>query len=163
MNIDEININNNQLISLEYINKLEFYKIIETIQNSLTKIGIDTEGMKVYYQREIDATSILAIQVSKGSYKDINNYMITGCKTHYHGIDAECDIYMHSKSKSAQKSSELAFLITKDIVDFFEKIENELLRENNFYLPLAIMIPLDKEIIKEENNIKKLLKKILNK
>ena len=44
----------------------------------------------------------------------------------------------------------LANLISGDIVSFFEKIEKELLKTNNFDLSLSLMIPLE---IKEKKII----------
>lgn len=164
MNLDKFNINNcNELISIENINidTQEFYKIIKIVKLSLRKIGVNPNGLQLYYQRNLDATSILAIQVTHGDNCDIKNYMLNGCKSWKQDSSINCDIYIHSDAKSAQKSMKLSNLISRDIIDFFEKSEKMLLKNNNFDLPLSFMIPLDIKKEKEENSIKKLIKKIL--
>lgn len=166
MDLDKFNISNcNGLIVLESINinAQEFYKIIEIVKFSLRNLGITPEGLKLYYQRNFDATSILAIQVTHGDHNNMNNYMINGCKSWRHECNVNCDVYMHSEAKSAQKSMKLANLISQDIVNFFEKTEQELLKSNNFDLSFSLMIPLDIEAKKEENSIKNIVKRILKK
>lgn len=164
MDLDNFNIiNSNELIEVDNINIKEFYKIIEIVKVSLIKIGVNPEGMKIYYQRNFDATSILAIQVTNGLDNDISNYMFNGCRTWRHGSNVRCDVHMHSESKSAQKSIKLANLITEDVVNFFEKIEKRLLKSDNFDLSLSFMMPIDIKKEKEEKNIKKLVKRVLKK
>lgn len=166
MNLDKFNISNcNVLIDLENIdiNVQEFYKISEIVKLYLINIGVNLKELQLYYQRNLDATSVLAIQVTHGEYNDMNNYMIVGCKTWRHGSNVNCDVEMHSEAKSAKKSLQLAKLISRDVVGFFEKVEKELLKNNNFDLSLSLMMPLDIKKEKEENNMKKLLRIILKK
>lgn len=154
--------NNNELIDIENItiDTQEFYKIIEIVKSNLKKIGINPDGKNISYHRNYDATSILAIQVTPGFDNDINNYMINGCKAWKQDINVTCDVYMHSESKSTQKSMELANLINQDIVSFFEKTEKSLLNNNNFDASLSIIMSLDIKKEKPENVIKKLLRRI---
>ena len=166
MNFKKIDVSNckelTDLSSVD-INIQEFYRIIEIIKLALKSIGVNLEGMQVYYQRNVDTTSILAIKVSQGKDSDIDNYMFNGCKAWKHGSNVSCDVYMQSEAKSAQKSMKLANLISRDIVDFFDEIENDLLKNNKFDLSLSLIMPLDIKKEKEENNIKKLVKRILKK
>jgi len=155
------------------INTKAFDKIIEIIKIAFNKTSIDTDEMQIYYQRNSDATSILAIQVEKGDNKDMTNYMINGSKAWSNGETVYCDVYMHSNKKSSQKSMQLANLISSFIVEFFEEFEQELLKTNNFDISLSIAIPLsDKKeynslkqenVQQKDNYIKKLLKRIIKK
>lgn len=122
--------------------------------------------MQIYYQRNNDATSILAIQVVKGDNKDITNYMINGSKAWKQKETVYCDVYMHANKKCSEKAMKISNLISCFIVEFFEAFEKELLKTNNFDISLSIEIPLiDKkeETQKEDNCIKKIIKRIMKK
>lgn len=160
MELDRINMNNiNGVMDLENIDIEEFNKIREVFKFNLDKLGINVEDMKMFYQRNEDATSVLAVQVTKGLDNDVSNYMINGCKAWNHGSSVNCDVYLHAEAKSAQKSVRLASLITKDVVSFFENVENGLLKSNNFDLSFSIMMPIEEVKEKEDTGVKKLIKR----
>ena len=166
MNLDNFDISNcKELIKAENIDfdTHAFYKITEIVKTTLIRLGINPEGMKIYYERNCDTTSILAIKVTKGSDNNINNYMFNGCKAWRHGSNVNCDVSMHAEAKSAQTSMKLANLISRDIVSFFEKIEKELLKTNNFDLSLSLIMPLETKEKKEQKGVKQLLKSIFKK
>lgn len=164
MNLDKFSISNCiELIDLTNINNEEFYKIIEIVASTFERININPKDKKIYYQRNSDATSILAIQVMDGSDSDINNYLFNGCEACIYGSNVNCDVYIHSKAKSGQNSSKLVNLISRDIIQFFEKTEEELLKNNNFNLSLSLMMPIDIKKEKEQRNIKKFVKSIFKK
>lgn len=104
MDLEKISIQPyNQMIDLEdiQIDTSEFYKIIEITKLALSKIGIEPDGLKIYYQRNSDASSMLAIQVTRGVDNDIENYMFNCCKAWKHDLNVTCDVYLHAEAKSA--------------------------------------------------------------
>ena len=129
MELNKIDMNSiNETKDLENIDINEFDRIKEVLKEALKRTGINPESMKMFYQRNEDATSVLALQVTSGLDSDVANYMINGCKAWNHGTSVNCDVYLHAEAKSAQKSVRLASLITKDVVSFFENVENGLLK-----------------------------------
>lgn len=141
------------------INQNEFLKLIKVIKLVMPKIGIDPSNMQILYQRNQDATSMLAIKVTEGLDDDINNYMINGCKTWYQNDTTYCDIYMHADKRSAQQSNRLANLINEEIISFFEETEKHFLKNNCIDIELSIRIPLTKEKSTIKSKIKNIFKK----
>lgn len=167
MQLDKFNTTNNlelEELSKFNINTKYFEKITEIIRLTFQKLKINTEGMSIYYKRYPNSTSVLAIKVSQGDDNDIQNYMFNGCDVDYYKNDLFCNVYLHAKAKSGKKSSSIASLITKDIVDFFQNVEKDLLKNSLTNIELSLKIPLNKENKQNENGkfkMKKLVKSII--
>lgn len=165
MNFNELNISNfNENLDTipSYIDMQNFNYIIEIIRNAFKRLNINPEGKSIYYKRYTNGNSVLAIKVSQGDDNDISNYMFNGCDV----FGGKCNVYMHSKPKSSQKSMNIANLISKEIVLFFEKIEHNLSKNNLSDIEFSIKIPLTKELdtklISKKSKIKKLIKNMFS-
>ena len=110
--------------------------------------------MYVYYQRQNDKNSILAIKVTQGDNNDKRNYMFTGCNPSYYDNEVLCDIYMHADAKSAQRTIELSRIISKDITNFFKEIEQNIYENNELEKELSIIIPIKNKSEIEKNQSK---------
>ena len=170
MQLDRLNATNN--IELEELTNLNinikyFERITEIIKLTFQKLRINPEGMSIYYQRYQNSTSVLAIKVSQGDDSDTQNYMFNGCSVEYYKNDLFCDVYLHAKAKSGKISSNIASLISKDIVEFFNNVEKDLLKNNLTNIELSLKIELSKNNKKDdkqkETKIKRLVKSIINK
>lgn len=163
----DITLSNNYL-SLEDISDINidnFIKIKEIILKAFKIAKINPDNKNIYYQRQSNGSSILAIKVENGLDDDLSNYMINGSVVNYYRDRLSCDVYLHADSKSAQKSLDIARLITKDIVKFFEETEEELLLKSQTNSEFSIRIPLSeiKEQSKKDQTTKSLLKRIFRK
>ena len=165
MNFNELNISNfNENLDTipSYIDMQNFNYIIEIIRNAFKRLNINPEGKSIYYKRYTNGKSVIAIKVSQGDDNDISNYMFNGCDAFW----GKCNVYMHSKPKSSQKSMNIANLISKEIVLFFEKIEHNLSKNNLSDIEFSIKIPLTKELdtklISKKSKIKKLIKNMFS-
>ena len=105
-----------------YLEMKYFYQLKEIIYNSLLLIGINADDMKMYYQRFSNSTSILAIKVLNGEDDNQKNYIFNGCQTVYYNNDCYCNIYLHADAKCNQIVMKLNRLISKDIINFFNRI-----------------------------------------
>lgn len=174
MELNEININDcRELSEINDMNIDEkiFEDLITLVKNTFKRLSINTNDMYMYYQRFANQTSVLALKVTSGSNDDIENYMINGCDARWNrSNDISCDVYLHAKAKSAKKSTEIAGLISKDIVNFFNKIETELNKNNLKNIELSVFLPLfekkdteEKSQEVKESKIKRLIRKFKNK
>lgn len=143
----------------------EFNKILNLIRNTFIKNKFALDDMGIYYERKQNGTSILAIKVTSGDDNDMKNYMINGSSAYVSGDKVFCDVYLHANAKSAKRANLLAGLISRDIVKFFQNVEQDLYIKGLFDSEYSLFVPLNNEIEveKEKNSIKRLMKKFLNK
>lgn len=168
-----IKFNNSNDIDISELNTLNInLEIFETIKNKIIetfyKIGLATDDMSIYYERHTDGSSILAIKLSKGEDFDMVNYMINGCLVEYYNNEVMCDIGFHADKKVAQKALNIARINTKDIINFFKTLEQEIYNNGLSDIELSLQIPLDAYQEKEKSNrgkikIRSLLKRIITK
>lgn len=148
------------------INEKNFKEMVEIVNDAFQRLSINPNGMSIYYQRNSNGTSILAIKVTQGDDSDTDNYMINGCNVNYYSNDLTCDVYLHANAKSAQKASNLASYISRYIVTFFEKVERDLLDKKLIDLEMSLRMPLKPEESfheKEQKGIKKFIKTLFTK
>lgn len=141
-------------ISLE-IDINHFIGIKEIVLKVLQKLKINTNDLIIYYERQENGTSILAIKVEQGHDEDIANYMFNGSSVNYYHDKISCDVYLHAEAPAAQKSVKIAGLISRDIVNFFEELETELLLKKLSNCSFSLKIPLQENELKKENNVLK--------
>ena len=161
MDLKDLNFNESEslaTLSNTDFDTTPFYRIIEVIKIGLKKININPKDLYVYYQRQFDGTSILAIQLIRGDCLDTKNFMFNGCQVFYYGDVLNCDVYLHANAKCAQNANKLSGLISHDIVSFFESVENDLLKKNLKDVSIAINMPIEQVKEKEQGSIKKLIR-----
>lgn len=151
-----------ELIPLE-INIENFNHIVDIIRIALNRMKINTDDLSIIYQRHTDRTSILAIKVCYGDDNALENYMFNGCNVEYFKDSLSCDVYLHAKSKASKNSVNLSNLISKEIVTFFEQVENDLLKKNLTNLELYVKIPLNNQAKSKEKGIKRLIRSLFKK
>lgn len=140
-----------------------FINIRNLVYQTFKKAKINPENKHIYYQRNENGTSILAIQVTDGEYTDLSNFMINGSTVNYYKDDISCDVYLHADAKSSKNSLELAREISHSIVEFFEDLEREFLLKKLTNSSFSLRIPLyEKEITPKNSSLKSLLKKWMN-
>ena len=150
----------NQIIKLEDYKLFE--KIVPEIKTIFRKIGIDSNNKYLYYERKKNGTSILAIQLINGNKNDVSNYMVFGCRSlidsTFTNKSVCCDIYLYADAKSGNYAQNILNVISKQIIEFFEYIENDLCIKNELTKEISFLIPLNQwKIISssdEQNNIK---------
>lgn len=146
------------------LNSEIFNDILDKIVFCMKKLNIRMDDKCVYYQRSSNKTSILAIKVSNGDDCDVANFMFNGCDaTSYHRYML-CDVYLHAEAKSGQASMNIANMISRDIVDFFNTMEGELALKGLSDAELSIRIPLVSDTKKkEEGKFLKLIRNVFKK
>ena len=155
-------------VELSVINSVDldesiFRDIIEKIINCMKMLGIRTDDKSVYYQRNANKTSILAIKVGNGEDGDVANFMFNGCDATDYARYMSCDVYLHADKKVGQASMEIANMISNDIVEFFNTMEGELALKGLSYTELFLRIPLESEQKeKNNNNENRLLRMVRN-
>lgn len=137
-----------------------FKSIVDKISYCLKKLNVNLEGKSVYYQRNMNKTSILAIKVSNGDDCDVTNFMFNGCDANEYARYMSCDVYLHADKKVGQVSMNISNMISSDIVDFFNTIEGELAMKGLSDSELFVKIPLTSETKKKEDG--KFLKLVRN-
>ena len=141
-----------------------FESIIDKITKCMISLNIKLDNKSVYYQRNANRTSILAIKLSNGSDNDIANFMFNGCDANYFKDSLSCDVYLHADKKVGQVSMNIANMISSDIVDFFNNIEGELAVKGLCDTELFVRIPLGVQTKKKEDSkFLRLVKNILKK
>lgn len=148
-----------------------FEKIIPEIIKTLNRINIDNSNKYLYYERKKNGTSILAIQLINGNKNDISNYMVFGCSTFISGEiinkNVCCDIYLHAEAKSGNYAQKIINIMSKQIIDFFENVENDLCRKNELTKEISFLVSLNQEKIisatDEKNNMKSKILSIFKK
>ncbi len=148
-----------------------FEKIIPEIIKTLNRINIDNSNKYLYYERKKNGTSILAIQLINGNKNDISNYMVFGCSTFISGEiinkNVCCDIYLHAEAKSGNFAQKIINIMSKQIIDFFENVENDLCRKNELTKEISFLVSLNQEKIisatDEKNNMKSKILSIFKK
>ena len=131
------------------INEEIFFNIVKKLVACMRKLGINLNNKSIYYQRNTDKTSILAVKVSQGEDSDVANFMFNGCDAREYARYMSCDVYLHADAKSGQQSMGIANMMSRDIVDFFNTIEGELALKGLSDNELFIRIPLEQYISKE--------------
>lgn len=155
-------------VELSVINSVDldesiFRDIIEKISNCMKMLGIKTDDKSVYYQRNANKTSILAIKVGNGEDGDVANFMFNGCDATDYARYMSCDVYLHADKKVGQVSMEIANMISNDIVEFFNTMEGELALKGLSDTELFLRIPLESEQkVKNNNNENRLLRMVRN-
>ena len=148
-----------------------FEKIIPEIIKTLNRINIDNSNKYLYYERKKNGTSILAIQLINGNKNDISNYIVFGCSTFISGEiinkNVCCDIYLHAEAKSGNYAQKIINIMSKQIIDFFENVENDLCRKNELTKEISFLVSLNQEKIisatDEKNNMKSKILSIFKK
>lgn len=128
-----------------------FKSIVDKISYCLKKLDVSLEDKSVYYQRNANKTSILAIKVCNGDDSDTTNFMFNGCDATDYAKYMSCDVYLHADKKVGQVSMSIANMISHDIVDFFSAIEGELAIKGLSDSELFVRISLASEIKKKED------------
>lgn len=152
-------------MQLENLNQKDDYKYFEKIlfeiEDVFKKIGININTKYLYYERKKNGTSILAIQLLNGNKNDKSNYVIFGCKASLNVKIASivsCDVCLHADAKSGDYAQKILNVMSKQIIEFFETVENDLCRRNELTKEISFLIPLGQEKIfsssNEQNNIK---------
>ena len=129
-----------------------FEDIIDKITRCMMKLNIKLDNKSIYYQRNANKTSVLAIKVGNGSDNDIANFMFTGCDANYFKDSLSCDVYLHADKKVGQVSMSIANMISSDIVDFFNTVEGELVIKGLSETELFVRIPLGVQTKKKEDS-----------
>lgn len=96
--------------------------------------------------------------------------MIFGCSTFISGKiinkNVCCDIYLHADAKSGNYAQKIINILSKQIIEFFENVENDLCRKNELTKEINYLISLNKEKIigsSEFNNMKQKILSIFRK
>lgn len=153
---------------VDYINDMcldneIFYKLINKVKKGLLNLVINPDDKKIVYKRNPDGTSMIAIKLAEGDDKNTKNYMVVNCEA-WKGTDkVTCNVEMNADAKISVSSMKLANLISRNIVEFFEEIENDLYRKNNFDISISLTIPLGEEKEQGENNKEKFIKRFFKK
>ena len=149
------------------ININVFDNLTNVIIKSFDKLGINSKGMLIYYQRYSYSASVLAIKVLSGDVNDINNYIVNGCSVNYNDNYVNCNVYLHSFGKNDLKLVNMVNLVSNDIVAFFEDVEHELVKKQLTNLEVSFVIPLDREkskgISSKESNLKRKIRSLFKK
>ena len=86
--------------------------------------------------------------------------MFNGADASYFRDSHRCDVYLHANAKCAQLASRMANLISKDIVKFFNDMEEYLLNNYMNDLEFSIRIPLvQNKNVEKESGVKRLINK----
>lgn len=169
MELSNFNVENSTELSV--VNEINidesiFTDMIDTISNAMNRLGIKLDGKSIYYQRNANKTSILAVKLCNGDDNDTNNYMINGCDATYFNGHGSCDVYLHANKKVGQAAMNMANMVSSDIVSFFDTIEGELALNGLTESELFIRIPLGikEEQVKDnkENRVLRFVRKIFN-
>lgn len=160
---------------MNQITRLEDYKwfekIIPEIEAVFKRIGININNKYLYYERKKNGTSTLAIQLIDGIKNDISNYMVFGCRSFVSGTfinkNVCCDIYLHADAKSGNYAQKIINIMSKQIIQFFEFVENDLCRKNELTKEISFLVSLNQEKIisapDEKNNMKSKILSIFKK
>lgn len=165
MDSEEINylsvLNTDNLDTID-INKECIDEIIQTITYTLNKLNINLEGKSVYYQRNSNKISILAIKLADGDDQDVSNYMFNGGDARSFEHFNSCDVFLHADAKVGQKAMNIANMISRNIVEFFNKMEKYYLDNGMVDTEVSFRIPLGEDFKKEtsqDNGVRSLIKR----
>jgi hypothetical protein len=152
---------------LDYINNRSldteiFYKLINAVKKGLLNNLINFDDKKIVYKRNPDGTSIIAIKLAEGDDKNTKNYMVVNCEAWKGADKVTCNVEMNADAKISVSSMKLSNLISRNIVEFFEEMENDLYRKNNFDISISLTIPLaeGKDLIENNKTKSKSIKNI---
>lgn len=165
MEVIKFNINNQTISELDIakINSKEFQTLKEKIIHTFNLLNYPKEDMSIYYERHSNCSSILAIKLSKGNDEDTTNYMINICKSEVRSKEIICDIGYHANAKISKRAVCIANLITKDIITFFETVEQELLNKNLHHMTFSVLIPLEMQKTASQKKNKLKIRSLLSK
>ena len=163
----ELNINDKNIIvnmeELKYVSSI-FGDLMRKVENLFLFLQFGVKDSYLYYKRNSNAKSVLAIQVSNGNFRDQENYMInfSKCLRNNNVIiseeDMHCNVGFQAEVKSSKRAMMIANYLAKDIVKFFEQMEYTLWLNNQTNLEMEILIPL--KIWRRENIVERILRKI---
>lgn len=152
---------------LDYINNRSldteiFYKLINAVKKGLLNNLINFDDKKIVYKRNPDGTSIIAIKLAEGDDKNTKNYMVVNCEAWKGADKVTCNVEMNADAKISVSSMKLSNLISRNIVEFFEEMENDLYRKNNFDISISLTIPLaeGKDLVENNKTKSKSIKNI---
>lgn len=152
---------------LDYINNRSldteiFYKLINAVKKGLLNNLISFDDKKIVYKRNPDGTSIIAIKLAEGDDKNTKNYMVVNCEAWKGADKVTCNVEMNADAKISVSSMKLSNLISRNIVEFFEEMENDLYRKNNFDISISLTIPLaeGKDLVENNKTKSKSIKNI---
>ncbi len=146
------------------VDEVIFSNILDKIRICMMELGISLEGKSVYYQRNADRTSILAIKLCNGSDSDTTNFMFNGCDAREFYKYASCDVFLHADGKISGRAVNVANRISNDIVEFFNTIEGELVLKELYDSEFFVSIPLErnKDKSSKRGRLLSLVKNIFN-
>ena len=166
MELSNFNVENST--ELAVINNIDldeviFRDIVDKIANCMKMLGISPDNKSVYYQRNANKTSVLAIKIGNGEDGDVANFMFNGCDATDYARYMSCDVYLHADKKVGQASMKIANMISNDIVEFFNTLEGELAIKGLSDTELFLRIPLESDKKeKKDNNGNRLLRMVRN-
>jgi len=146
---DEFYEKNTNIVSEEI-----FMELILNLNKCLNCLNLKKEDVILYYERYENKSSLLTIKLKKETNEDIKNCVFIVCYPYY-SKEIFCNIQMYSTS--GYEAINIVNLLSKYIVNFFDKIETSLKFkkcEN-----IQISKDLSSYLQKENELIKTLLKK----
>ena len=94
------------------------------------EIGVNPKHSTVFYKHNRNGASVLGIQLMDGDNEDLSNYLVYDCKPFISGKSVFCDIDMHADAKTAPKAIQFARLASNDVTDFFNLMEQSVIKYN---------------------------------
>lgn len=148
---------NDFIFNKEYIDE-----IVDIVTITLKKLNVSLNGKSLYYQRNSNRISLLAIKLTNGDDQDVSNYMFNGADARSFEHFKQCDVFLHADAKIGQLSIKIANMISKSIVAFFNKMETFYFENGMEDIDISFRLPLGEELNnnKEDTGIKKLIKQI---
>lgn len=147
MNLENIKVGKS--LSLEKVgNPLpeeSFIELINIVKTCYKSMGINIDKMRMEYHRFLNKNSVLAIKLLEESDYERNNYMFVGCSPHNYNDKIHCDVFIHADAKCAQEAMEMSRRISRNIVSFFEKTEQELEENGMSDMEFSVTIPLTED------------------
>lgn len=145
-----------------YVLSKSFVELTSKVNSCLTRMNLNKEDVLIYYERYENKDSLLAIKIKKGKISNGENYAFIACHPYY-GKDIFCNVEMYSDSGSLAMN--MANLLSRDIVFFFEKIEEELKNNKCDNLQISNVIFLDQKdeketLLAEDNSVKVKIKRL---
>lgn len=160
--MESFEFSDNKELELSELHTLNIYseikKFKEKIINTFKQINLSTNEMSIYYERQSNGSSILAIKLSQGDDYDEKNYMLNGCLTEYYDNEVLCDIGFHANAKVSKYAMQIANKNSKDIVLFFKKIEKEIFDKglSNIEISIRIMLSNSEEDLNKKGKQSKI-------
>ena len=125
---DQIELNNENINN--DVEVLPLDNFINSSVNYLYEIGVNPKHSTVFYKHNRNGASVLGIQLMDGDNEDLSNYLVYDCKPFISGKSVFCDIDMHADAKTAPKAIQFARLASNDVTDFFNLMEQSVIKYN---------------------------------